>query len=160
MDQLDIIICKLQENGFTVNPLKFEWAVIETNWLGYWLTPHGLKPWKKKIDSILHMDRSKTSTSLRAFIGCINYYRDMWPSRAHVLKTFTKLSGMKRRATIIWTLELDDVFKKIKRLMAAYALSAYPYHNQRFDIFTDASDYQLGAYIIQNGRPVAYFTKN
>ena len=43
--------------------------------------------------------------------------------------------------------------------MAADALAAYPDHNQRFDIYTDALNYQLGACIIKNGRPVAYFTK-
>ena len=43
--------------------------------------------------------------------------------------------------------------------MAADSLAAYPDHNQIFGIYTDASDYQLCACIIQNGRTVAYFTK-
>jgi hypothetical protein len=52
---------------------------------------------------------------------------------------------------------MQKAFDKIRLLMAADALAAYPDHNKRFNVYTDASDFQLGACIIQEGRPVAYF---
>jgi hypothetical protein len=39
-------------------------------------------------------------------------------------------------------------------LTAANALAAYPNHNKQFNVFTDTSDFQLGACIIQEGRPI------
>jgi hypothetical protein len=71
------ILTKLQENGFTVNLLKCDWAVKEMDWLRYWLTPTGLKPWKMKIDTVLKMEAPNTLQELRAFIGMVNYYHNI-----------------------------------------------------------------------------------
>jgi hypothetical protein len=97
------ILPQLCENGFTINPLKCDCAIKKTDWLGYWLTPQGLKPPKKKIDAILHTDHPRNATQLRMFIGCVNYYCDMWSSRAHILKPLTDQSGLKKKAPIKWT---------------------------------------------------------
>jgi hypothetical protein len=42
---------------------------------------------------------------------------------------------------------MQQAFDKMRLLMAANALAAYPDHNKRFDVYTDASDFQLGACI-------------
>eukprot|EP00957_Ditylum_brightwellii_P052753 3998731-Ditylum_brightwellii.AAC.1 len=48
----------------------------------------------------------------------------------------------------------------MKRIMDFDALTAFPNHNHPFQIYTDASDYQLRAVIVQNSKPVAYWLKN
>jgi hypothetical protein len=105
------------------------------------------------------MDCPCNVTELRMVIGCVNYYRDMRPSHAHILKPLTDQSGLKKKAPIKWTDKMQKAFNKMCLLMAANALAAYPDHNKWFDVYMDASDFQLGACIIQEGRPVAYFSR-
>ncbi len=52
---------------------------------------------------------------------------------------------------------MQKAFEKMRLLMAANALAAYPNHNKWLNVYTDASEFQLDACIIQEGRLVAYF---
>ncbi len=58
---LDKILFQLEANGFAVNPRKCKGAIQETDWLSYWLTSTGLKPWCKKMMLFCKCKNPKTS---------------------------------------------------------------------------------------------------
>jgi transposase InsO family protein len=153
---LDEVCTRLEAAGFTVNPLKCEFAVKESDFLGHWLTPQGVKPLRKKIQGILDMQPPSNLGELRSFLGMVTYYRDMWPRRSHILAPLTDLLGTK---TFVWTESQAKAFVEMKAVIARDTLLHYPDHNKKFVIETDASDYQLGGRVMQDGKDVAFYTR-
>jgi hypothetical protein len=156
LDTLNQVCKRLEDKGFTVNPLKCEFCVKESNFLGHWLTPTGVKPLRKKVQGILDMLPSTNIGELRSFLGMVTYYRDMWPRRSHILAPLTDLLGTK---TFVWGDAQAKAFTQMKAVIAKDCLLAYPDHNKKFVIETDASDYQLGGRIMQDGKDIAFYTR-
>ena len=101
------------------------------------------------------MEPPKNLKQLRGFVRAINYYRDMWPHRSHIMAPLATQCGTHKKDKkpkidkFIWSDEMQDAFEKTKTLIAVDTMSAYPDHNKKFDIYTDASDYQLEVVLIQ-----------
>ncbi len=99
---LDKVLSCLAANGFIHNPIKCAWAILETNWLGYWSMSTGLKPWKKHISAILEKESPHNLKEMHGFLGSINTHWLMWPKQAHLLTPLSEKSGK----TFCWTLEI------------------------------------------------------
>ena len=77
----------------------------------------------------------------------------MWPCRAHIMALLTKLCGAKSK--FIWTDGHENSFNLAKKLVAEDVLLVFPNHELPFEIFTDASNIQVGATIKQNNLLIA-----
>jgi hypothetical protein len=87
------------------------------------------------------MQPPKSLKLLRGFIGMVNYHRDMWPHRPHILAPLTAKTGATKKGEkhphFQWIPEMQKAFDQMKALMATDVLCAYPNHNKPFHIYTD-----------------------
>ena len=58
-----------------------------------------------------------------------------------------------------WTPECQFTFDEIKAVLASDCMNRYTDLDKLFTIVCDASDYQVGSCIMQDGMPIAYWLK-
>ncbi|MGH7974240.1 MAG: RNase H-like domain-containing protein, partial [bacterium] len=158
IEHLEKILQVLLRNGLTLNIKKCEWAVQSTEYLGFVFTTNGIKPQQEsKINSILQLEIPQDRKQVRHFVGLVNYYTNMWPNRAQILSPLTSLTSIKN--PFKWTEEHTKAFNKMKSLVSQDVLLRFPDEKVPFDIYTDASEFQLGAIIKQAGNPIAFYSR-
>lgn len=145
------------ESGLKVNAEKSFFGRKQLDYLGYHISQEGIRPDMKKVEAIKALAAPKTRRQLRSFIGMVNFYRDMWKQRSHLLAPMTKLMSPKK--PFKWTDEEQKAFEETKNHITSESLLTYPNFDLPFDVYTDASDRQLGAVILQKGKPIAHFSR-
>jgi hypothetical protein len=157
MDKLQEVLRRIREAGLKVNADKSFFGQGELEYLGYWVIQDGIQPLPKKVDAMLNIQVPKTKRNLRTFVGMINFYRDMWPKRSEHLAPLTDLCSKQSRWN--WGNKHTKAFQTIKDLISKETLLSYPQFDKPFEIHTDASDKQLGSVIMQEGKPIAFYTR-
>ena len=157
LEHLEKVFNRLSEANLKVNIQKCKFCQPELEYLGYMISRDGVRPIMKKVQAIQQIGPPKTRKQLRRFIGMINYYRDVWPMRAHTLAPLSKLTS--KNVPYRWKKEHQEAFEEMKRIITKETLLAYLNFNKPFHIHTDASDVQLGACISQEGKPIAFYSR-
>jgi hypothetical protein len=157
LQHLEKVLIKLTEAGLKVNITKSDLAKSELKYLGFWITRGGIKPLSKKVEAINNLSSPKTRRELRKFIGLVNYYRDLWPKRSETLAPLTALTSKTIKWN--WTEECNKAFQEMKRIVSREIILSFPDFSKEFHIHTDASNYQMGAVISQEEKPIAFFSR-
>lgn len=157
LDKLSHVLERLQNAGFRANVRKCYFAKDNLEYLGYHLTRNGIQPQPKKVEAILRIAPPKTKRQLRHFLGMVNFYRDVWRRRSHLMAPLTGL--VSQTAKFVWGNEQQKAFDEMKRIIGKETLLTFPDFNKPFHVYTDASEYQLGAVIMQEEKPIAFYSR-
>ena len=151
------VLTRLGKAGLKCNAIKSSFCRTEVEYLGYLITRNGIKAQPKKVSAIHNMAAPKTRKQLRSFLDLVNHYRDLTQRQSKIIAPLTKLTS--KNISFKWTKTKQEAFDKIKMAVSKEIILNYPDFSQEFEIYTDASQTQLGAVIAQNGKPIAFYTR-
>ena len=148
----------LRANQFVLKQSKCCFNLPEVHYLGHVVGRDGVKVDPNKIKAVEKWPRPQTVTQVRSFLGFVNYFRRFIEHYADVARPLNELlhGARKKHAKVVWNTACQESFDTLKRLLVTAPVLAVPDFSKPFEVEADASDFCMGAVLLQDGHPIAY----
>jgi hypothetical protein len=110
-----------------------------------------------KIDAIRGWPIPTTVTQIRSFLGLAGFYRRFVRDFNSIAAPFHELT--KKGVLFDWRDSQEEAFNTLKDKLTHAPLLQLPDFDKIFELECDASGIGLGAVLLQEGKPVAYFSE-
>ena len=98
-----------------------------------------------------------TAKQLRGFVSMMYYYESLWPKRSLKMTLLLAMPG--ECTTFKLIVDLNKAFNDVQDMVAQDTLLTRPDLTKPFDIYTDASKWQIVDVVSQERKPVGYRSK-
>ena len=146
-EHLRLIFEKLEEHGLQLKRSKCTFASSKVDLLGYTISGDGISPQEQKVAAVRNMMPPKTVTEVRSFLGACGYYRGCVQNYAEIAGPLVELTRKYTRFN--WGPRQQEAFQRLKDVLCSDTVLAYPDPSKPYKLYTDASDYAVGAILTQ-----------
>jgi hypothetical protein len=156
-EHLKKVLDILREEKLYAKLKKCEFWLEKVTFLGHVISGNGVEVDPSKIEAVVKWERPTNVQEIHSFLGFAGYYR-------RFVEGFSVLSGpltalIKKNTRYVWNDECEASFQELKRRLVTAPVLTLPSNKEGFVIFSDASYKGLGCVLMQQGKVIAYASR-
>ncbi|KAA0062124.1 gag protease polyprotein [Cucumis melo var. makuwa] len=156
-EHLRIVLQTLRDNKLYAKFSKCEFWLKQVSFLGHVVSKAGVSVDPAKIEAVTDWTRPSTVSEVRSFLGLAGYYRRFVENFSRIATPLTQLT--RKGAPFVWSKACEDSFQNLKQKLVTAPVLTVPDGSGSFVIYSDASKKGLGCVLMQQGKMVAYASR-
>ncbi|KAI7934843.1 hypothetical protein MJO29_016106 [Puccinia striiformis f. sp. tritici] len=163
LQHVKLVLEVLRKEELRCSGHKCSFGLEEIQYVGHLVSHNSIRPMPEKLDAIKDWPRPSNVHDVRLFLGLCGYYRRYVRNFAKIASPLHDLTAgnVTKRQVIPWLPVHELAFTTLKEALMSAPVLLVPDLSKPFVIETDASDFAVGAVLLQKGtdeklHPVAF----
>ncbi|KAK1617389.1 hypothetical protein QYE76_022906 [Lolium multiflorum] len=151
------VLCILRHEKLYANLPKCTFAQNKLVFLGFVVSANGIEVDSSKVEAIHNWPTPTNVGQVRSFHGLAGFYRRFVKDFSTIACPLNELT--KKNVPFVWGKAQQKAFDELKKRLTEAPLLVLPDFSKTFEIECDASGLGIGGVLMQNGKPVAYYSE-
>jgi ribonuclease HI len=154
---LRVVLGKLRAHKLYAKFRKCEFWMEKISFLGHILTAEGVAVDPGKVEIVSNWQQPTNVSEIRSFLGLAGYYRRFIEGFSKIARPMIEV--LKKEKKFNWTESCERSFQELKKRLTTAPVLILLDIQRDFVVYCDASRRGLGCVLMQDGKVVAYASR-